>query len=205
MPIKNRFAEMLPEITEWRHDFHAHPELLFDTHRTSGIVAEKLRAFGCDEVVEGLGRTGVVGVIKGKIDTDGRVVGLRADMDALPIFQGTGLAYASKAAGMMHACGHDVHMTVGTETALNLAAQKEAWQGTLMVIAQPAEERGAGAKAMLADEEWMTDDECLQDWFAGCDYDLELKGDTSIEITLRTRCYYDGPVPCITNLPAPPP
>jgi len=150
MPITNRFAEMLPEITEWRHDFHAHPELLFDTHRTSGIVAEKLRAFGCDEVVEGLGRTGVVGVIKGKIDTDGRVVGLRADMDALPIFEATGLAYASKAEGKMHACGHDGHTSMLLGAAKYLT-ETRAFNGTVVVIFQPAEEGGGGGREMVND------------------------------------------------------
>ncbi len=92
MPVKNRFAELLPEITAWRRDFHEHPELQFDVHRTAGRVAELLKAFGCDEVVEGIGRTGVVGVIKGKTDSKGRVIGLRADMDALPIKEATGAA-----------------------------------------------------------------------------------------------------------------
>ena len=150
MPIKNRFAEMLPEITEWRHDFHAHPELLFDTHRTSDIVAEKLRAFGCDEVVEGLGRTGVVGVIRGKIDTDARVVGLRADMDALPIFEATGLAYASKAEGKMHACGHDGHTSMLLGAAKYLT-ETRAFNGTVVVIFQPAEEGGGGGREMVND------------------------------------------------------
>ena len=109
MPVKNRFAELLPEITAWRRDLHEHPELPFDTHRTSGLVAEKLRAFGCDEVVEGIGRTGVVGVIRGKSYGSGRVIGLRADMDALPIKEMTGFDYASKTPGKMHACGHDGH------------------------------------------------------------------------------------------------
>ncbi|MEO0503498.1 MAG: amidohydrolase, partial [Pseudomonadota bacterium] len=85
MPIKNRFADLHDDITAWRRDIHAHPEILFETHRTSALVAEKLRAFGCDEVVEGIGRTGVVGVIKGRANGSGKVIGLRADMDALPI------------------------------------------------------------------------------------------------------------------------
>ena len=109
MPVKNRIAEMQPEIAAWRRDFHEHPELLFEVHRTAGIVAAKLREFGCDEVVEGIGRTGVVGVIKGRSDTAGRVVGLRADMDALPITEATGAPHASTAPGVMHACGHDGH------------------------------------------------------------------------------------------------
>ena len=99
MPVKNRFAEWLPEITEWRRDLHEHPEILFDTHRTAGIVADKLKAFGCDEVVTGIGRTGVVGVIKGKSDTQGRVIGLRADMDALPIHRGDGARLCLEDAG----------------------------------------------------------------------------------------------------------
>ena len=103
MPVKNRFAELLPEITAWRQDLHAHPEILFETHRTSAIVAEKLQEFGCDEIVTGLGRTGVVGLIKGKTNGSGRTIGLRADMDALPIHEETGVDYASKTPGR-HAC-----------------------------------------------------------------------------------------------------
>jgi amidohydrolase len=118
MPIKNRLAEMHAEITGWRRDIHEHPELMYDTHRTAALVATKLREFGCDEVVEGIGRTGVVGVIKGKTDRTGHVVGLRADMDALPIIEATGLPYASKVSGKMHACGHDGH------TAMLLGAAK---------------------------------------------------------------------------------
>ena len=91
MPIVNRIAGMKEEITEWRRDFHEHPELLYDVHRTAGVVAEKLKAFGCDEVVPGVGRTGVVGIIKGRKGGSGKVVGLRADMDALPILEATGL------------------------------------------------------------------------------------------------------------------
>ena len=109
MPVKNRFAELHNDITAWRRDLHEHPEILFETHRTSATVAEKLRAFGCDEVVEGIGRTGVVGVIKGNATTSGKVIGLRADMDALPIHEQTGLDYASKTPNAMHACGHDGH------------------------------------------------------------------------------------------------
>src|SRR5277367_1251774 len=91
MPVKNRIAEMHDEIAAWRRDFHEHPELLYDTRRTAAIVAAKLREFGCDEVAEGIGRTGVVGLIRGRCDTNGRVVGIRADMDALPITEATGL------------------------------------------------------------------------------------------------------------------
>ena len=107
MPTRNRFAELHDEITAWRRDFHTHPELLFEVHRTAGIVEEKLKEFGCDVVVTGIGRTGVVGLIHGKTRASGKTVGLRADMDALPIHEETGLDYASKTPGKMHACGHD--------------------------------------------------------------------------------------------------
>ena len=150
MPIKNRFAELLPEITAWRRDLHEHPELLFDTHRTAGIVADKLREFGCDEVVTGIGRTGVVGVIRGKTDSRGRVVGLRADMDALPIYEATGLPYASKAPGKMHACGHDGHTAMLLGAAKYLAETRN-FDGTAVVIFQPAEEGGAGGREMVED------------------------------------------------------
>ncbi len=150
MPIKNRFAEMLPEITAWRRDFHENPELLFDTHRTAGIVAGKLREFGCDEVVEGIGRTGVVGVIRGKSDSAGRVIGLRADMDALPINEATGVEYASKVPGKMHACGHDGHTAMLLGAAKYLAETRN-FDGTAVVIFQPAEEGGGGGREMVED------------------------------------------------------
>ena len=150
MPVKNRFAELLPEITAWRRDFHEHPELLFDVHRTAGRVADLLREFGCDEVVTGIGRTGVVGVIKGKTDTSGRVVGLRADMDALPINEQTGVGYASKTPGKMHACGHDGHTAMLLGAAKYLAETRN-FDGTTVVIFQPAEEGGGGGREMCAD------------------------------------------------------
>ena len=150
MPIKNRLAEMHEEITGWRRDIHQHPEILYDTHRTSALVAEKLKAFGCDEVVNGIGRTGVVGVIKGKADTHGRVIGLRADMDALPMHEQTGLEYASKTAGTMHACGHDGHTAMLLGAAKYLSETRN-FDGTAIVIFQPAEEGGNGAQAMCRD------------------------------------------------------
>src|SRR6056297_2975211 len=104
MPIRNRFAELLPEITAWRRDLHEHPEILYDTHRTAALVAEKLEAFGVDEVTTGIGQTGVVGVIRGRSNASGRVIGLRADMDALPMTEITGAPYASQTEGAMHAC-----------------------------------------------------------------------------------------------------
>ena len=150
MPIKNRFAEMQAEIAEWRQDFHAHPEILFETHRTSGIVAEKLAEFGCDEIVTGIGRTGVVGVIKGRRDSAGKVVGLRADMDALPIHEATGVDYASQTEGAMHACGHDGHTAMLLGAAKYLAETRN-FDGTVVVVFQPAEEGGGGGKEMCDD------------------------------------------------------
>ena len=150
MPVKNRFAEMLPEITAWRRDLHEHPEILFETHRTSGVVADKLKEFGCDEVVTGIGRTGVVGVIKGKSDTSGKVIGLRADMDALPIHEQTGLEYASKTDGAMHACGHDGHTAMLLGAAKYLSETRN-FDGTVVVIFQPAEEGGGGGREMCED------------------------------------------------------
>ncbi|WP_050602793.1 M20 aminoacylase family protein [Ruegeria sp. 6PALISEP08] len=150
MPIKNRLAEMHEEITGWRRDIHQHPEILYDTHRTSALVAEKLKEFGCDEVVIGIGRTGVVGVIRGKSDTQGRAIGLRADMDALPMQEQTGLDYASKTANAMHACGHDGHTAMVLGAAKYLTETRN-FDGTAIVIFQPAEEGGNGAEAMCKD------------------------------------------------------
>src|SRR5690606_2757439 len=109
MPVINRVADLHQEIVGWRRDFHAHPELPYDVHRTAGRVAELLRSFGVDEVVTGIGRTGVVGIINGRGPAGGRSIGLRADMDALPITERSGKPYASLTAGRMHACGHDGH------------------------------------------------------------------------------------------------
>jgi hippurate hydrolase len=150
MPIKNRLAELHDEITGWRRDFHAHPELLFDVHRTAARVAELLQAFAVDEVTTGIGRTGVVGVIKGRTDTSGRVIGLRADMDALPITEQTGVAYASTVPGKMHACGHDGHTAMLLGAAKYLAETRN-FDGQVVLIFQPAEEGGGGGREMVAD------------------------------------------------------
>ena len=149
MPIRNRFAEMLPEIAGWRQHLHAHPELMYDTVETAAFVAARLREFGCDEVVEGIGRTGVVGLIRGKAPGR-RVVGLRADMDALPIVETTGLPYASRVPGKMHACGHDGHTAMLLGAAKYLAETRN-FAGAVAVIFQPAEEGGAGGRAMVED------------------------------------------------------
>jgi hippurate hydrolase len=151
MPIVNRIADLHGEITAWRHDIHAHPELLYEVHRTAASVAEKLKSFGCDEVVTGIGRTGVVGVIRGsKPDGGGRVIGLRADMDALPIEEATDLPYRSTVPGKMHACGHDGHTAMLLGAARYLTETRN-FAGTAVVIFQPAEEGGAGGKAMVQD------------------------------------------------------
>ena len=150
MAIRNRFSELLPEITAWRRDIHENPELLFETHRTSRFVADRLAEFGCDEIVTGIGRTGVVALIKGRSDSNGKVVGLRADMDALPIEEATGLPYASKTPGVMHACGHDGHTAMLLGAAKYLAETRN-FDGTVAVIFQPAEEGGGGGLEMCKD------------------------------------------------------
>jgi hippurate hydrolase len=149
MPVINRLADRADEIAEWRHDFHMHPELQYDVHRTAAAVAEKLKSFGCDEVATGIGRTGVVGVIRGR-KQGGKTLGLRADMDALPIEEATGLPYASRTPGKMHACGHDGHTSMLLGAARHLCETRN-FAGSAIVIFQPAEEGGAGAKAMIDD------------------------------------------------------
>lgn len=150
MPIKNRLAQLLPEIAEWRQDIHAHPELGTQEHRTSALVADKLRAFGCDEVATGVGGTGVVGIIKGRSDSRGHVIGLRGDMDALPITETSGADYASRTPGVMHACGHDGHTAMLMGAARYLCETRN-FDGTVAVLFQPAEELGSGALAMIQD------------------------------------------------------
>lgn len=150
MAVINRMAELHDEITTWRRDIHSNPELGYDVHETAASVADKLRAFGCDEVVTGLGKTGVVGVIKGGTSPNNFVIGLRADMDALPMSEITGKPYASKNDGKMHACGHDGHTAMLLGAAKYLAETRN-FNGTAVVIFQPAEEGGAGGKAMVDD------------------------------------------------------
>src|SRR6516225_2537852 len=153
MPIVNRVADLQSDIQAWRRDIHQHPELLYDVHRTAAFVADRLREFGCDEVATGLGKTGVVGVIKGKkgpASGEIKVIGLRADMDALPIEEATNLPYASKTPGKMHACGHDGHTAMLLGAARYLAETRN-FAGKAVVIFQPAEEGGAGAAAMIKD------------------------------------------------------
>jgi hippurate hydrolase len=150
MSIDPRILALSDEVAAWRRDIHANPEILYEVHRTAKLVADKLRAFGCDEVVEGIGRTGVVGVIHGRNGAGGKVVGMRADMDALPIEEETNLPYRSRTPGKMHACGHDGHTAMLLGAARHLAGTRE-FDGTVVLIFQPAEEGGAGGKAMVDD------------------------------------------------------
>jgi hippurate hydrolase len=150
MPVINRAADLHNEITAWRRDLHENPELNYDVHRTAGIIADKLKVFGCDEVIPGIGKTGVVGVIHGRKNQSGRTIGLRAEMDALPIEETTGSSYASKVPGKMHACGHDGHTAMLLGAGKHLAETRN-FDGTAVVVFQPAEETGAGGKAMLDD------------------------------------------------------
>ncbi|WP_454916530.1 amidohydrolase [Xanthobacter sediminis] len=149
MPLNNSIAARVEDIVQWRRHLHRHPELEYDLPETSRFVAEKLRAFGCDEVVTGIAGTGVVAVIRGH-GAGERMIGLRADMDALPVREETGADYASLAPGRMHACGHDGHTAMLLGAARQLA-EARAFAGTAVLIFQPAEEAGAGAKAMIDD------------------------------------------------------
>ncbi|MDN2567827.1 M20 family metallopeptidase [Aquibium sp. A9E412] len=148
MPIINRIAEFHDDVAAWRRDIHAHPELQFEVHRTAALVADKLKAFGVDEVVTGIGRTGVVGVIHGRKTDSGRTIGLRADMDALPIEEAVDRPHKSTVAGVMHACGHDGHTAMLLGAARYLAETRN-FDGTAVVIFQPAEEGGGGGREMV--------------------------------------------------------
>lgn len=150
MPVINSAAMRQQAVQAWRRDIHANPELMYDVNRTAGVVTDLLREFGCDEVVGGVGRTGVVGVIHGRGASGRRTVALRADMDALPMAETTGLPYASRAAGKMHACGHDGHTAMLLGAAQHLCETRQ-FDGTAVVVFQPAEEGGAGARAMVSD------------------------------------------------------
>lgn len=133
LPIKNRLAEMHGEITAWRHHLHQHPELMYDVHETAAFVVEKLTSFGITDITTGIGKTGVVAVIDGKSNNSGRVIGLRADMDALPITEATGLEYASTKPGLMHACGHDGHTSILLGAAKYLAETRN-FDGRVVLI-----------------------------------------------------------------------
>ncbi|TIL82877.1 MAG: amidohydrolase [Mesorhizobium sp.] len=149
MPILNRAAEMQDEVAGWRRHLHQTPELNFDVFKTAAFVTGKLKEFGCDEVVTGLGKTGVVGIIRGR-NGDGTTIGLRADMDALPINEITGKPYASTVPGKMHACGHDGHTAMLLGAAKYLSETRN-FTGSVAVIFQPAEEGGGGGNEMVKD------------------------------------------------------
>ena len=146
MPVINRIAGFADEMQGWRRHLHQHPELGFDCHQTAAFVAERLREFGVDEIHEGIARTGLVALIHGR--GKGGVIGLRADMDALPIEEATGADHASTVAGKMHACGHDGHTTMLLGAAKYLAETRN-FTGTVALIFQPAEEDGGGGGVMV--------------------------------------------------------
>jgi hippurate hydrolase len=150
MPIKNRLAELMPEIADWRREIHMNPEILFDLPKTTALVEAKLKEFGVDEIHTGIGRSGIVALIRGKSDTRGYCVGLRADMDALPMTEETGLPYASQTPGRMHGCGHDGHTAMLLGAAKYLAETRN-FDGTVALIFQPAEEGGGGGDLMVRD------------------------------------------------------
>ncbi|WP_370401819.1 M20 aminoacylase family protein [Sulfitobacter sp. JB4-11] len=160
MPIKNRFAETHADITGWRRHLHQHPELCFEEHATAAFVVDRLRDFGITDITTGIGKTGVVAVIEGKQNTSGRTIGLRADMDALPIKEATGLPYASQNPGKMHACGHDGHTAMLLGAAQYLAETRN-FDGRCVLIFQPAEESGGGGNEMVKEglmERWSIDE-----------------------------------------------
>jgi hippurate hydrolase len=150
MPIRSAINDLVPEVRTWRRELHQNPEIMYDVEETAKFVADRLRAFGCDEVKTAIGRTGVVGVIHGARGSSSRSIGLRADMDALPIAEETNLPYRSKVPGKMHACGHDGHTAMLLGAAQRLAQTRD-FSGAAIVIFQPAEEGGAGAMAMIDD------------------------------------------------------
>jgi hippurate hydrolase len=148
MPVINRIAAFHDDMTAWRHDLHAHPELSMQEVRTAATVREKLASFGVDEIITGMATHGIVGVIRA--GTSDRAIGLRADMDALPIQEETGLPHASQVKGVMHACGHDGHTAMLLGAARYLAETRN-FDGTVYLIFQPAEEFEAGAEKMVKD------------------------------------------------------
>ena len=146
MAVINRIGEFHQDMTAWRRDLHEHPELGFEEHRTAGIVADKLKDFGVDEIHTGIAKTGVVGVLRA--GSGSATIGLRADMDALPINETSGVEHASKTAGKMHACGHDGHTTMLLGAARYLAETRN-FDGTVYLVFQPAEEMLGGGRVML--------------------------------------------------------
>lgn len=152
-PIPNSIAAMQPDLTEWRRDLHRNPELGYQEHRTASVIAEKLSSWGFDAIETGIAKTGIVGVLHGR-NGPGEAILLRTDMDALPILEETGHDHASQNTGVMHACGHDGHMTMLLGAAKHLSETRN-FDGTVYFCFQPAEEVGAGAQTMI--EEGMFD------------------------------------------------
>ena len=148
MRIIGQITDFADELKSWRHDLHAHPEICYEEVWTSDYIAARLSEMGIT-VHRGFGKTGLVGVLKGKSDT-GRAIGLRADMDALPMSEANDVPYKSTIEGRMHACGHDGHMTMLLGAAKYLSAHPD-FDGTVYFIFQPAEEGGAGGQAMIDD------------------------------------------------------
>lgn len=146
MPVLNRIADFAEEMKVWRRHLHAHPELEFDCHQTAAFIVDRLREFGVDEIHEGIAKTGVVAIINGR--APGPTIGIRADMDALPIAEMTGAAYASTVPGKMHACGHDGHVTMALGAARYLAETRN-FAGRVAFLFQPAEEEGGGGNVMV--------------------------------------------------------
>jgi len=169
MPVYNRIADLAPELTEWRQDLHAHPELGFEEHRTSAIVAAKLAEWGI-EVTRGIAGTGLVGTLRN--GPSGRAIGLRADMDCLPMTEDNEFAHRSTAPGRMHACGHDGHTTMLLGAARYLAETRN-FDGTVHFIFQPAEEGGGGGRVMV--------EEGLFDRFP-CDMVFGAHNDTTLPV-----------------------
>ncbi|MDA7430591.1 M20 family metallopeptidase [Primorskyibacter aestuariivivens] len=152
MAVINRIAGYADDLTAWRRHLHMHPELALDCHETAGFVVEKLSSFGVDEIHEGIATSGVVAIIDGQ--GDGPCTGLRADMDALPMDEETGVEYASRVPGRMHACGHDGHTTMLLGAARYLAETRN-FAGRVALIFQPAEEIIGGGRIMVQDEQIM--------------------------------------------------
>ncbi len=146
MPVINRIADFTADMTAWRRHLHEYPELAFECHQTAAFVVDRLREFGITDIHEGIATSGVVAIIEGQ--GDGPTIGLRADMDALPMNEETGLPYASKIAGRMHACGHDGHTTMLLGAARYLAETRN-FAGRVALIFQPAEENGGGGEVMV--------------------------------------------------------
>src|SRR4051794_37476506 len=147
-PVLDGLQDILPALQDIYRDIHAHPELSMQEVRTAGVATTNLQRVGFD-VTTGVGGTGVVGVLR---NGEGPTVLLRADMDALPVAEATGLPHSSTVDGVMHACGHDVHVTCLLGAAERLAAARESWSGTVLLLAQPAEETVRGARAMVDDD-----------------------------------------------------